>query len=485
MVIQTSSSTIFTGRVGVFNYNESNDSRKIFWVDGDNWRSGWCKGHVTTGRELRSGNRVRLNGRWKIDEKYQAFDVQFFFSSYEILSELDVTIEDSDDKPLPDTELGCIARVTNRDGTARIFFLGAANGKRIHCVGRVMPGREIFGGDYLKVTGTWKDDIECPENGKSFFFTEYERISKDTAETLLSGEKQISPVETPAHKQQQIEHIHQFLREIGKKEVPYAFHGSTAETIAEHAKTQLYDRIIESSPQAKDFFFLTAFLDRNVRDAKIQDFRKRHPDFKQKLIQCWNEAPETLRVATEGIGKAVQDKDKVIIQQAVGQSKTFAYLRKALPGRSRDNQLLICLKIINEQYQRQNNITCSNLFKTLRAEALIRDDLLRIYGVGPKLANWSIANATGHWFVIDLHIQKVIIESLRNTLLQSINIAAENADLIFRNWFGIFDEHLRCYSEFTQDDFVDVFPTFAKKDCEYLPFILTQYLWFYGKFIGG
>jgi hypothetical protein len=216
-----------------------------------------------------------------------------------------------------------------------------------------------------------------------------------------------------------------------------------------------------------------------VKDQNIQDFRNSNSDFKQKLIQCWDEAPDVLRVATGGIGKALKDKD--IIKRAEEQSKTFSYLRNALPGRSRDNQLLICLKIINEQYQRQNDITCLELFKNIRQETVMRNYLLHIHGVGPKLANWSMTNTTGHWFVIDLHIKKVIMESLRNTFLKDITISAENADTIFRNWFGILDEGRKCYSEFTQTNFVSVFPSFERKDCEYLPFIMTQYLWFYGK----
>ena len=62
----------------------------------------------------------------------------------------------------------------------------------------------------------------------------------------------------------------------------------------------------------------------------------------------------------------------------------------------------------------------------------------------------------------------------------SLNIAAKNADMIFQNWFGMLDEERKCYTDFTQDDFADVFPIFIKKDCECLLFIMTQYLWFYG-----
>jgi hypothetical protein len=143
MILQANS-IMFTGRVGVFNHNESNSSYKIFWLDGDDWRSGWCKGYVNPGCEIRPGDKVRLTGHWKVDQRHPSFVEQFFFSSYEVLS-LDLVIEDSDDKSLQETEVGCIARITNRDGTARIFFLDASSGQRIQCVGRIMPGREILG----------------------------------------------------------------------------------------------------------------------------------------------------------------------------------------------------------------------------------------------------------------------------------------------------------------------------------------------------
>jgi hypothetical protein len=99
-----------------------------------------------------------------------------------------------------------------------------------------------------------------------------------------------------------------------------------------------------------------------------------------------------------------------------------------------------------------------------------------------KLANWSISNVSGHWFVVDMHIQKVIDKYLRNTL-SSIKIETKTADEIFARWFGILDEKNHEYSQISQERFVNMFPDYLPMECEYLPFIMTQYLWFHGKFI--
>jgi hypothetical protein len=111
----------------------------------------------------------------------------------------------------------------------------------------------------------------------------------------------------------------------------------------------------------------------------------------------------------------------------------------------------------------------------------LRNYLLRLYGVHYKLANWSISNVTGHWFVVDMHIQNAIDKYLRNTI-SNIKIEAKTADEIFARWFGVLDENNHQYSHISQEQFIDMFPDYLPMECEYLPFIMTQYLWFHGKY---
>lgn len=463
------------GIVGTFNHNLSSSSYKIFWVDGDDWVSGWCKGHVSEGKEIRSGDKIRLVGKWKTDQRYPSFGKQFSFTSYTILAEL-VTFNDYE-KMKSEKISGRILRFLNRDGSARIFVLETEERQQIRCKGRLVPRNEIFAGDCIMVSGEWKKDPQLGDDESSFHYGTYERFKKDSTEAIAISKK----LDADENKkgENQFLFIHKFLKDIGQKKIFYEFHEPTYNTIAQHTKKQLYNRIIKSSPEEKDFYFLTAFLDRSVLDVSIQNFRNDNPDFKKQLIKCWSESPDKLEILTNRISKKVH-KDK-LIGEVVQDSKTFSFLLENVPGRTKTTQLLICLKIINEKYDRKEDLTFDYLCKNKRDEMLLRDYLLGIHGIGPKLANWSIANATGHWFVVDLHIEEVLKGVLKNTYKKGRIVKSEYADAIFEDWFGILDEVNRCYSLLSQDHFVRIFPDFDKADCGYLPFILTQYLWFYGK----
>ncbi|MDD5343180.1 MAG: hypothetical protein PHW12_02025, partial [Smithella sp.] len=96
-----------------------------------------------------------------------------------------------------------------------------------------------------------------------------------------------------------------------------------------------------------------------------------------------------------------------------------------------------------------------------------------------------LTNVTGHWFVIDEpNIKPLIKKDLADTTPPGMEVAAENADAIFEHWFGKLDEINKEYEKFSQNQFSEIFPHFSTNACEYLPFIVTQYLWFYGKYYG-
>ncbi len=177
IIKKNSGHEIFTGIVDRFNFNERHIANKIFWVDGDDWRSGWCKGKVDLHRGIRVGDRVRLTGSWRLDQRYPAFGEQFFFSSYAILpaSEPSRNMPGLESKPIEIK--GVISNMIKREGTARIFYLiNTSDGKRYKCFGRVIPGMEILIGDELNLTGVWQPDKTL--NGRDLFYDHYERIKK-------------------------------------------------------------------------------------------------------------------------------------------------------------------------------------------------------------------------------------------------------------------------------------------------------------------
>ena len=116
----------------------------------------------------------------------------------------------------------------------------------------------------------------------------------------------------------------------------------------------------------------------------------------------------------------------------------------------------------------------------------MKEKLLTISGVKHKLANWSLTNITGHWFVIDYpNIKPLIERELADTIPDGMDVLPENADAIFTHWFGTLNEVKKEYSTFSCKQFFQTFPDFPPKACEYLPFIITQYLWFYGRELWG
>jgi hypothetical protein len=260
--------------------------------------------------------------------------------------------------------------------------------------------------------------------------------------------------------------------------VQYVFHGLTENTITHHVRRQLQDRITSATPDQKDLYFLTALLDRNTLDADVQEFRQNHPHFKEELIQCWNEDVNLLTKITQNVASTVETFKK---SSQLEFTPTIKKVYSDAPGPYKLNQILVCLKIVKDIYNLNKNLNISQIIVDSSKERLLRDYLLKLYGVGPKLANWSMTNVTGHWFVIDRHIEKEIGNNLKYTI-SNMEICGENADKIFAGWFGILNENQHQYGRLSQKQFIRIFPDFLPSECEYLPFIMTQYLWFHGKF---
>ena len=73
---------------------------------------------------------------------------------------------------------------------------------------------------------------------------------------------------------------------------------------------------------------------------------------------------------------------------------------------------------------------------------------------------------------------------LADTLPAGMAVSLDNADAIFEHWFGKFDETNKEYEGFSQKEFTAAFPDVAVEACEFLPFIVTQCLWFFDMFYG-
>jgi len=350
----------------------------------------------------------------------------------------------------------------------------------------VLPEKEVVIGSYLRLNGIWKvnPNPKYRHLGEQFYFTSYELVSGDNSGNTAVQKEATLQVSNSTDNSYAAKYLLPFLQDIGQKKINYEFHQPQNATIAFHVKKQLDERIVQSTSSKKDFFFLTALLDRSVRDEEIQHFRNNYPDFKKDLIKCWSEANHDLTVILTDIKAALEE--RVCIAKVALKSASFEKLINTVPGRFNKNQLLACLKIIRDQYQCNEKTTISDFLKTIGGERRMKEDLLDIYGLGHKLVNWALTNITGHWFVIDgPNIAPVIKRNLLHTVPHGINVTSENADCIFENWFGVLDETKRDYRKFNREEFTKIFPDFPSNAYEYLPFIVTQYLWFYGKYCGN
>ncbi len=465
--------TTITGRIDRFNYDIPSSSWKIFWIDGDNWKSGWCKGKVSG--NIKAGDRVKLIGRWQIDERFPDFGLQFFFSSYSILDERCINSNMPDQQKV----LGRISRMKDRNGNARIFTFKTENGDSFDCYGRVIRGAEIYADDYLTLYGTFSGNLKQQKNEKTgiFYYTSYTKISPPHKQLPRIERRKTRDPNVLVTLSASLNTIQSYFQNIGQERIEYEFHNPVVNTISRHVRTQLINRVSHSKDESKDLYFLTAFLDRNALDYDVQKFRIECPNFKDELIKCWSESPIELKNATENIKYTIENYGANFCS-----SPTFKKLYKQAPGPYKLNQILICLKIVNEIFKRDQLTTISQLCSTISKEKALRHYLLNLYGVGHKIANWALTNVTGHWFVIDQHIEKVITRKLKDTL-RGLEVSSGNADQIFDNWFGIYDEENQTFRNISYDVFTIIFPDFiARKEYKCLPFIVTQYLWYYGKY---
>jgi len=128
-----------------------------------------------------------------------------------------------------------------------------------------------------------------------------------------------------------------YIKSITNKNVHYNFHKQSENTIAHHVRQQLQDRIINATPDEKDLYFLTAFLDRSAMDTDVQNFRNTHPHFKDELMQCWNEDGNILTKITSNIESTINLFKK---NSEIDTTPTMEKIYYDAPGRFKLNSYL-------------------------------------------------------------------------------------------------------------------------------------------------
>ena len=461
----------------------------------------FCRGNAAPGKDfnnLTPGANVKLYGKWAVSKnpKYKSMGEQFNFSDYELLSSTEaasrktpeVTSSPAKEASIQNQEevRGYIVRFRPYTNNYRIFLLRSIDGREFWCQGNIDPSKVPFENNKVRLIGTWRTNSRHPEYGLQFYFTSYDIITSGKPEKVIRRPRTITEKAIPDALDQRndSEKIISYLKAISGKKITYEFHKPKHASILEHVKFQLNERILQASKNDKDFFFLTAILDRNVKDELVQAFRKENKDFKQDLLLCWDEAESLLLKATGNIREAL---DNEYVQREISaRSPVYQKLVNTIPGGDHLNQLLVCLKVINDAYRRNKELCIADFVQDIKAERKMRDSLDDIFGIGPKLANWAVTNFTGHWFVIDEpHIKPLIERDLADTLPSGMAVSLESADAIFEHWFGKLDETSKEYEGFSRKKFAAAFPDFPVEASEYLPFIVTQCLWFYDMFYGN
>jgi len=459
----------------------------------------FCKGNALPGKNfngLTEGANVKLFGTWGISNnpQYKWMKEQFNFSDYELLPAIETTSRKTPEvtrfpaKEVPtrnqDEVRGHIVQFRPYMSDYRIFLLHAIDGREFWCQGSIDPSRIPYENNKVRLVGSWRISPRRPEFGKQFYFTSYDIITPGKPEKVIRRPRTDSPTTTSTIAGDNVaKKVAAYLKAIGGKKITYEFHSPKHASIVAHVRAQLDERILRSNRDDNDFFFLTAILDRNVKDEFIQSFRKSNRFFKRDLLLCWKEAEGALMKATDDIRLALSDKN--ILKAVSDLSPTYRKLDHSIPWKNGIDQLLACLRVIRDLYKRSENSSIADFVKDIKSEREIRTYLRGIDGIGPKLANWSLTNATGHWFVIDEpHIKPLIEKDLADTLPAGMAVSLESADAIFEHWFGKLNEISKEYEGFSRREFAAAFPDFPVETCEYMPFIVTQYLWFYEKYYG-
>lgn len=484
------------GKVLLYTFNKPGIPAKYFEVERDDRSKCFCKGKVIPGKEFSIGSTLRLYGEWKVNEspKYAGIGLQFYFDSYELISPEEFAKETAAAIPgslaainplsVQEVVTGNIIRLRPVKNDYRIFRLRTEEGREFWCQGAIHREKPLYINQRVRLSGEWEVNARRPEYGLQFYFTSCDIVATGQPQKIIAQPKGTVPTgNTTTTRGELAERIADYLATIGRKKITYEFHAPKHATIAAHVRAQLDERLLKANRDDKDFFFLTALLDRRVEDERIQTFRKDNRNFKKDLLRCWKEAERALDRATDDIGKAFADAD--ILRAISDQSPTYRALTASIPGEHGIDQLLACLKIIRDRYDRNEKVSITDFVRGIKSESEIKGYLRGIRGIGPKLSNWSLTNVTGHWFVIDdPNIKPLIQKELADTIPSELEVSAENADAIFECWFGKLNEEKKEYERFSHDQFASSFPDFPFEACEYLPFIATQYLWFYGKFYG-
>ena len=285
----------------------------------------------------------------------------------------------------------------NPDRPYKIFWIQANDAKGGYCKGNEIRGKILQEGTNVQLFGTWRTDPKFPQYGEQFLFSSYEIISAEEPNEMS---------------------IEKIFENVGNKKIKYKYNDPQQNSISRHVRQQLHERIKKSSPDGKDFFFLTAFLDRNIHDDYCQWFRKRHRQFKKELLSCWNEDENSGLLLQAIADIRIFFDDKEFIKRLRGKNKYMDKLMEDLPSNFRSslaahdkdiiNEFFVCLKIIDEKYKRRDDINIITSLTSLEEETNLREYLFSLFGVSHKLKNWTITNIRGHWFVIDTNIKKVI-----------------------------------------------------------------------------
>jgi len=176
---------------------------------------------------------------------------------------------------------------------------------------------------------------------------------------------QVGVLSSPPFAREHYGLVDNYIKSITDKNVHYNFHKLSENTISRHVRQQLHNRIINATPDEKDLYFLTAFLDRSALDADVQNFRITHPHFKDELIQCWNEDSNIVAKITSNIESTI---NLFKNDSEINITPTMEKIYHDAPGRFRLNQILICLRIVKDIYKLNKNTNISHITPGLAKE---------------------------------------------------------------------------------------------------------------------
>lgn len=281
------------------------------------------------------------------------------------------------------------------------------------------------------------------------------------------------------------------LENILSQKVIYQPHCNCEVAIGHHVKIQLEERVKTTDKKKKDFFFLTSLLDRNIRDEEVQNLRKNCPELKTMLLDVIKNNKievDSLLNAEENLTEKFKPKNfleehKEIFFQ-LESNNFFKTIYNNVPKRFKISNILVLFNVMKIIFQNLN-IYISDIISN-DDNLLLYKNLLSIDGISEKLATWSITNVTGHLFVIDTNISKALKsnnlkDKLPPKLKNKKEVTMKYAQAVWRKFFGRFNNEE--WETYPKSEFVKDFQEygFSEEDYIYLPFIITQTMWFYGR----